>query len=119
LWLWRDGSWPNRPAAGRISLRSKSAPLAGESVARADRLGANGVTMALQPDHPLAYFDFRDNLASDIRNGLAGQTPETFMARARRCAGVDAAQAGEWTERFWSDLQRGLASNCSTRLKVV
>jgi hypothetical protein len=60
-------------------------------------------------DSPLAYYDFRNNLAGDIRAGLVRQSPEALMARACACSGVDAAQAGEWTERFCSDLLRGLA----------
>ena len=73
------------------------------------------MTMALHQDHPGAYFDFRDNLAVDLRAGLVGQAPADLMARARSCAGVDAAHAAEWTERFWNDLKRGLAYRKSRR----
>jgi len=114
LWLWRDRPRSNGPAAGRISMCAKSPSVAGEPVACSDRACAGGM-MALPPDHPLAYFDFRDDLASDIRNGLAGQTPESFMARARRCAGVDGAQAGQWIERFFNDLKRGMAHKKAKR----
>jgi len=65
--------------------------------------------MALPPDHPLSYYDCRDNLASDLRAGLVGQQPAQLFQRVATCAGVDAAQAAEWTERFWNDLKRGLA----------
>jgi hypothetical protein len=63
----------------------------------------------MSPDNPLAYFDFRDGLAEDLRNGLVGQTPAQVMARGLACAGVDTATAAEWTERFFEDLKRGLA----------
>jgi len=56
----------------------------------------------------LEYFNFRDNLAGDIRAGLVQQSPEALMHRARTCSGVDVAQSAEWTERFWNDLKRGL-----------
>ena len=65
--------------------------------------------MNLPADHPLSYFEFRDQLAADMRMGLCGQSPESIMARARACSGLDPALAAEWTERFWRDLQRGLA----------
>ncbi len=70
------------------------------------RPGAGAVV--LHPDHPLAYYEFRDHLATDLSAGVVGQTPGHLMQRAVTCAGVDAARAGEWTERFWNDLKRGI-----------
>jgi hypothetical protein len=64
--------------------------------------------MGVHPNHPLAYFNFRDDLATDVRAGLAGQRPAELLERARTCAGVDIAVAAEWTERFLNDLKRGL-----------
>jgi hypothetical protein len=54
------------------------------------------------------YFNFRDALASDIRQGLIGQTVGQIVERARACSGLDPAQSAEWAERFFNDLKRGL-----------
>jgi hypothetical protein len=65
--------------------------------------------MAVNPDLAVSYYNFRDAIAADLLIGLVGQSPESLLARARECAGVNAAVAGEWTERFWNDMRRGLA----------
>ena len=111
LWLRRNGVWTRGPPAGRSAVRPEPNAVAGVPLARFNRLGAGAgdLTMGVPPSHQLAYFDFRDNLAADLRAGLVGQAPAQLMARARACAGVDAARAAEWTERFWNDLKRGLA----------
>ena len=56
----------------------------------------------------LAYFDFRDHLADDLRRGHVTGDFCSLFARTRDCAGVDEATAGRWAERFCRDLARHL-----------
>ncbi len=65
--------------------------------------------MAVHPDHPVAYYNFRDNLAADLRAGLVGPTPGAMLDRARACAGVEPGRAAQWVERFYADMGRDVA----------
>jgi hypothetical protein len=57
----------------------------------------------------LAYDDFRNHLAADIRRGLAGNGTLAIFERAAACSHHPEAKSGEWTERFLRDLERGVA----------
>lgn len=57
----------------------------------------------------MAYEEFRDNLAGDIRRRLAGKGTLGIFERAAACSNHIEAKSGEWAERFLLDLERGLA----------
>ena len=56
----------------------------------------------------LAYFNFRDHLADDLRRGYVDGDFHSLFARTRDCAGVDENTAGRWAERFCRDIARHL-----------
>ncbi len=89
----------------RLPLHQEHFAVTSVSFARADHCGLK----MLPPDHPLAYFDFRDALSQDLLSGLVGQSVDQLIARSKACSGVDAAQAAEWLERFIGDIRRVLA----------
>jgi hypothetical protein len=64
----------------------------------------------------LDYFNFRDNLADDIRRGHVEATPKALFDRARDCAGVDYVTAAEWAERFLDNLNHHLAAKAPADL---
>jgi hypothetical protein len=55
-----------------------------------------------------SYWDFRDRLAGDIRQGACPQTAEGMTAHAAYRYGLEKSQAAEWTGRFLADLKTGL-----------
>ena len=57
----------------------------------------------------LAFFDFRDRLAADLRSNRVKPAPAAIVAHAADRYGLDCADAAEWCERFLDGLQRDLA----------
>lgn len=57
-------------------------------------------------DDSLAFYDFRDRLAGDLRRGLVRPDPAALVEHGAFCAGIERAQAADWTWRFLAALQR-------------
>jgi hypothetical protein len=57
-------------------------------------------------DHPVAYWNFRDRIAGDIRANRVHPTVELLVQHAATNYGVGMAEAAEWTERFLRHLRR-------------
>jgi hypothetical protein len=55
-----------------------------------------------------AYWDFRDQLAGDLRARKVRPTAETIIDHATREYGLDAGDAAAWTERFLDGIRRDL-----------
>ena len=55
-----------------------------------------------------SYWDFRDRVSDDVLRKRVAPTPEALMAHAGTHYGLDPDEAGEWTERFLTDLRDGL-----------
>lgn len=57
-----------------------------------------------------SYFDFRDQIAGDMRTGNAGKNPgaRELVEFAAKKFSVPPDQAAEWVERFMRDLKNGL-----------
>lgn len=57
-----------------------------------------------------SYFDFRNKLAGEMRNGAAGKNPgaRDLIALATKQLGIAPDRAAEWCERFMRDLKNGL-----------
>jgi hypothetical protein len=58
--------------------------------------------------HRLAYWQFRDCMAEDIRGKRVHPTPERIVQHAAAVYGINTADAAEWTERLMFHLQRDL-----------
>jgi hypothetical protein len=56
------------------------------------------------------YFDFRDRLAGDMRNGAVGKNPgvRELVRHAVKTFGISHDEAAEMVERFMRDLKSGL-----------
>lgn len=59
--------------------------------------------------HPLAYFNARDSLASDVHHGIVGADPATLVTHMSERAAVDRNTAAQWVERFHADVARHTA----------
>lgn len=55
---------------------------------------------------PQSYFDFRERMAGAIRGGKSHLNPRAMMKHAQEDFGLDAAEAGEWTEKMLAGLRR-------------
>jgi hypothetical protein len=55
-----------------------------------------------------SYWDFRDRLSDDVLQKRVGTSPESLIEHASSHYGLDPDDAGEWTERFLTDLREGL-----------
>jgi hypothetical protein len=56
----------------------------------------------------LAFYDFRDRLAADIRSGRVHGDPAAIVSHATDHCGLGAGDAAEWTERFFASIGRDL-----------
>ena len=65
----------------------------------------------------LDYYNFRDNLADDLRRGHVASDFGSLFARTRDCAGVDEGTAGRWAERFCRDIARHLEPELRRRAR--
>jgi hypothetical protein len=60
-------------------------------------------------DHALSYYNFRDNLAGDIRSGRCEPNIDAIARRVRDCSGLQPHEAAELTERFLNSITRELS----------
>jgi hypothetical protein len=106
----------------RVSPRAGKMPLRSFPPRRPGHLSNSGEIPAALPrligpsqaehDHgwnlDLAYHDFRDRLAGDIRQKRVRPTPEAIIDHTTAVYGLDVSDAAEWTERFLSAVDRHL-----------
>lgn len=62
-----------------------------------------------------AYYDARENLATDLRNGAVACVPEKLVEHVMTCASVPRPTAALWVERFVLDLRRRTAASGDVR----
>ena len=65
----------------------------------------------------LDYFNFRDNLADDLRRGHVARNFRSIFAATQDRAGVDEGTAGRWAERFCRDIARHLEPELRRRTR--
>jgi len=58
-----------------------------------------------------SYFDFRNRMSTDIAAKAVGGRASDMIAHACAHYGLDAAESGEHTERFFADLRAGLSKS--------
>jgi hypothetical protein len=64
---------------------------------------------SLDTGKPQTYWEFREKMSSAIRKGAAGKTSADFLSHARTSFGLDADEAGDWTERLMGEIADALA----------
>ncbi len=65
--------------------------------------------MGRHPDDPLAYYDFRDNMAADILLNRVRARAEDMARHAVKAGAVHPSVAPDWVARFFDEVSRRLA----------
>ncbi len=91
-----------RQAPRRSALASRCPAVAPSSAAR-----AASPAPLLRGGH-IAYWDFRDHIARDIRRGRVLPTPDDIVRHAVGQYEVNVADAAAWCDRFCGQVQRDL-----------
>lgn len=76
-----------------------------------------GALRAQSLDHgiPSSYYEFRDRMASAIRDGsVKDQSMNGLIQHAAKVFSLDVDEASEWVDRFLSDLKSGLSKRSKT-----
>lgn len=93
------------PAGRHDSVRAQRRPVRVPGTVRAPML-PKPPSAAMPSTHPVAYWDFRDRLAGDIRRKAVHPSPEQIVQHAVTVYGANIADAAEWTEQLLAHLQR-------------
>ncbi len=63
------------------------------------------------------YWQAREYLASDLRNGLCPKTAEAMVDHIATCGNVNVAESAEYVARFFNDINRDIARRTSQKAK--
>jgi hypothetical protein len=88
--------------AGLILIPSKARDTAANARSRGKPRGSRPIAgrqvrSSFPPDHPLAFWEFRDRMTAD---GMSDRPASAIVRHAVEECGVNRARAAEWTERL-------------------
>lgn len=100
---------PSRPAPARQRPRlapRRPAPSPAQAASTAAPAPAD---LPIVIGHPLAFWNFRDRLAGDLRRGRVGQTAREMVDHAASEYGLPKAEAADFVLRFFHGIKRDKA----------
>jgi hypothetical protein len=107
--------------AGLILIPSKDRDTAANARSRSSPRGSRPIAgrqarPSFQPDHPLAYWEFRDRMTAD---GMSDRPASAIVRHAVEECGVNRAQAAEWTERLIAGRERDRSRPLRARARTA